>query len=295
MSIEVPTGFRAMPRWQHGPAGWLEELPARVARCCTRWRLAVDGDRLWYGSNALVVPVRQGDVPLALRLAPPEDPVAELAEALRFWAGRGTVAVLAADPGAGALLLERLDGDRSLASIPLADAVPVLAQVMTRLAVPAPLWAPCTGELVRHRSADLADEWSRLGRPFPSRVLQAALAVAETLATPRATTAVNGDLHFEQVLAGGHEPWVVVDPVLMRGDAQYDLARVLWSRLDEMPSDAAIRGWFGVLVTRAQLDEERSRAWVIFRSVDYWLWGLRHGLTEDPLRCRRLLAAFECT
>jgi streptomycin 6-kinase len=25
--------------------------------------------------------------------------------------------------------------------------------------------------------------------------------------------------------------------------------------------------------------------------VDYWLWGLENGLTEDPERCRRLLAS----
>jgi hypothetical protein len=25
----------------------------------------------------------------------------------------------------------------------------------------------------------------------------------------------------------------------------------------------------------------------IFRTVDYWLWGLQHGFTEDPRRCRR--------
>jgi len=31
---------------------------------------------------------------------------------------------------------------------------------------------------------------------------------------------------------------------------------------------------------------------VVFRAVDYWLWGLDAGLTEDPLRCRRLVEAF---
>ncbi len=28
------------------------------------------------------------------------------------------------------------------------------------------------------------------------------------------------------------------------------------------------------------------------RSVDYWLWGLEHGLTEDPVRCDRLVRLF---
>jgi hypothetical protein len=32
---------------------------------------------------------------------------------------------------------------------------------------------------------------------------------------------------------------------------------------------------------------------VLFRAVDYWLWGLAAGLTEDPLRCRRLVSVLD--
>jgi streptomycin 6-kinase len=31
---------------------------------------------------------------------------------------------------------------------------------------------------------------------------------------------------------------------------------------------------------------------VVARSASYLLWGLAHGLTEDPPRCRRLLNLF---
>ena len=31
----------------------------------------------------------------------------------------------------------------------------------------------------------------------------------------------------------------------------------------------------------------------MMRRLDYWLWGLAAGLTEDPERCRRLTAAFD--
>jgi streptomycin 6-kinase len=31
---------------------------------------------------------------------------------------------------------------------------------------------------------------------------------------------------------------------------------------------------------------------VVLRTVDYWLWALRTGLTIDPPRCERLAAAF---
>jgi streptomycin 6-kinase len=31
---------------------------------------------------------------------------------------------------------------------------------------------------------------------------------------------------------------------------------------------------------------------VVFRTLDYWLWCLSHGLTEDPVRCDRLARVF---
>ena len=45
------------------------------------------------------------------------------------------------------------------------------------------------------------------------------------------------------------------------------------------------------LVDSAGLDTDRTRLWVIVRCVDYWLWGLEHGLTQDPKRCQRILQA----
>jgi streptomycin 6-kinase len=39
------------------------------------------------------------------------------------------------------------------------------------------------------------------------------------------------------------------------------------------------------------LDFEKARRWALVRCIDYWLWGLEHGLTEDPKRCRRIVDA----
>jgi streptomycin 6-kinase len=146
--------------------------------------------------------------------------------------------------------------------------------------------------MVQHRLQSLEADWERLGKPFDRAILEAAVEAGQPLATTTENLAVNGDLHGDQVLRGAREPWLAVDPLLLRGDIAYDLARILWTRIDEMPDDAAIRHWFGELVAAASLDRERARAWVIFRTVDYWLWGLSCGLTEDPVRCARLAGVF---
>lgn len=280
--IEVPAEFLAMPRWWQEGAEWLAGLPRAVERQCSAWGLAVTGE-VAFGSNAIVVPV---GADLVLRMNPPGPEVGEQVRALRWWDGRGMVLLYDADLDAGAMLLERLS--TPLTTKPVAEAVAVLGQLMRRLAVPAPEDAPSTAVIVADRSAELEREWERLGRPFDVGILREALDVAPALTETTSELAVNGDLHSDQVLAGTREDWLTVDPVLLRGDIEYDLGRVLWTRLDEMTDIVA---HFDIAVREAGLDRDRARDWVVYRTVDYWLWGLSVGLTEDPVRCARLLSA----
>ncbi len=289
-SITLPDSYLAMPRWWHGERDWLAALPETVATMCDRWNFTIDGDPM-HGSNALVLPVRRDSEPLALRLTPPDEKTTAEVRALRFWDGRGVVRLIEADPDRGASLLERLHGPETLASRPLSEAMPVIACLMRRMAVPAPANVPHTSDLVRERLQSMPLEWERLGGPFDRAILDRALAHCLTLAESSGDLAVNGDLHCDQVLRADREPWLAVDPVLLRGDIEYDLARVLWTRLDEMDGDADIRHWLDVLIAEAGLDRDRATRWVRFRTVDYWLWGLLYGLTEDPKRCARLVAA----
>ncbi|TCO19217.1 streptomycin 6-kinase [Kribbella steppae] len=271
-----------MPRWWREGAEWLEGLPRAVDRQCAAWGLSISGE-VAYGSNAIVVPVGED---LVLRMNPPGPEVEEQVRALRWWDGRGMVLLYDADLDAGAMLLERLS--TPLTTRPVDEAVAVLGQLMRRLAVPAPEDARSTAVIVAERSAALEREWERLGRPFDAGILRAALDVAPALTETSSEFAVNGDLHSDQVLAGTREDWLTVDPVLLRGDIEYDLARVLWTRLDEMTDIAA---HFDIAVREAGLDRDRARDWVVYRTVDYWLWGLSVGLTEDPVRCARLMSA----
>ncbi|MEV8377052.1 aminoglycoside phosphotransferase family protein [Kribbella sp. NPDC056861] len=287
--IELPGTFLAMPRWWSEGQHWLAELPAAVERQCDHWGLEPDG-AISHGSNAIAIRVTRSGEPLVLRMTPPGPDVAEQAEALRWWDGRGMVRLYAADLPNGAMLLERLGS--SLSAEPIGEAMTVLGQLMRRLAVPAPPDVPSTAAIAGRRATELEADWQRYGQPFDAALLDETLAIAPQLSESSSELAVNGDFHSDQVLRGAREPWLVVDPLLYRGDLEYDLARMLWTRLDEMETDAEIREHFGTVVQEAGLSEERARNWVVFRTVSYWLWGLSAGLTEDPERCRRLLAAF---
>ena len=153
--------------------------------------------------------------------------------------------------------------------------------------MPAPGWVPSTGEIVRDRLATLESDWHALSRPVPAGMLAAARTAAETLTSAACDRAVDGALHHEQVLGGQREPWLTVDPRLLRGDIGYDLARCLWDRLHEMPDAATINEQLDIIADAAGLDRDHARRSAIFRTIDYWLWGLQHRFTEDPRRCRR--------
>ena len=225
-------------------------------------------------------------------MTPPDAGFADQVRALRFWDGRGTVRLVEADIARGAMLLERLAMHESLLARPVAEAIPLLGQVMRRLAVAGPSDAPSTTSLVRDRIPELESDWHRLREPFDRSFLAQALETAVRLSETDSDLAANGDLHSAQVLRGEREPWLTVDPVLMRGDIECDLARVLWTRIDEMRDAPDILEHFDAAVVEGTLDRDRARNWVLFRAVDYWLWGLDAGLTEDPPRCARLSSAF---
>lgn len=290
--IEIPAGFRAMPRWWSDGTAWLDRLPALVAAQCGRWDLIPDGV-VRHGSNALVVRVRRGPERCALRLSPPGDDVATEAAALRFWNGRGTVRLLEVDVEHRAQLLEWVAPGDSLEHQPLAATVPVLGAVLRRLAVGAPADLPSTGDVIAAEREGWLLRWSALGRPTSEPVLAAALRAADAVREPATPhLAVNADLHFGQILRAEREPWLVVDPVLLRGDVGYDLGRLLWSRLDELPADEQVRGYLTAVAEAAGLDRERAEHLVVVRAMSYLLWGLEHGLTEDPPHCLRLLDLF---
>ena len=107
--------------------------PALAAAHRRRFPQSLDGAP-FHGSNALVVPVQRGPKPLALRLAPPDARFTAEVHALRFWDGRGVVQLIDDDVVAGIVLLERLDGARTLETVPLAEAIPVIGRLARELA-----------------------------------------------------------------------------------------------------------------------------------------------------------------
>jgi streptomycin 6-kinase len=278
MSLTVPESFAEGFEDQD----WLARLPALAESCLANWELTVDGAPM-HGACALVLPVRRGNGEQAvLKVTWPHEEAEHEALALSIWDGAGSVRLLAHDPDAWALLLERLDPGVTLEGESLPETLAVLAGMIRRLDRPAPPG-------VRH----LRDVAARWVREFPAEndgfvpdeLVAQAVAYCRELGPKAGNHLVNEDLHFQNVLRGEREPWLVIDPKPIAGDREFGLCQLLWNRFDEETLQARL----AVMVDMAGLDHELARKWTFVRAVDNWLYaGPNHWLGD---RCTQIATA----
>ena len=269
--VVIPEGFLASVAGraaEGGPSGdaWLRTLPGLVRDCLDQWDLEPDG-AAWHGVCALVLPCRRGAEAVALKVTWPHPEARFEHLALRQWDGRGAVRMLAADPSRWAMLLERVDGDRDLHSMPLLDACEVLGGLFRRLDAPP---VPRVDDL-----PDLSERWlevSRAGSPHvPRRMTQRAAALLTDLVPGSREGLVHRDLHYANVLARRDGEWLAIDPKPINGEWAFAVAPALWNRWDEALAAHSIRAhlrWrLGVLCEAAGVDEDRARDWSFVRLV----------------------------
>ena len=282
--LVVPEGFAAATRARKGAAGdaWVRALPALVDRWLTRWELAVDGP-VRHGTVALVVPVRRLHRQAAvLKVSWVDEETRTEAVALARWGGAGAVALLASAPEDGALLLERLDADRSLEQLGEDEAVALAAALLRRLHVAPPDGLVDVVDVARRWQATLLDEWVGLGRPGRRDLVERAVATCtELAAAPGAARLLHGDFHYGNVLArlpsSAPQGWAALDPKPLVGDPEFDVLPLLRNRFDELAATgdatAACRRRLHAVTEAAGLDRERAAHWCLVRSVDDALLG----------------------
>lgn len=261
------------------------------------WGLARDGSP-YAGGTALVLPVRTtAGRPAVLKIGLPHEEGEHEALALQHWHGDGAVQLLRADPHRWALLLERLHPE-DLTGLWDLEACEVAAGLYGRLHVPAPPRLRPLTAYVERWTHDLA----ALPRnaPLPRRLVEQAVAIGRDLATDPDSTGrmIHGDLHYQNVLAADREPWLAIDPKPMSGDPHYEVAPLLWNRVDELAGDLrdGLRRRFHTVVDAAGLDERRARDWVVFRVVCNALWGIGRAVpdpAEDPTLCVAIAKAVQ--
>jgi len=264
----LPDSFVALaangPDW----AAWLDRLSGLLRDLLEEWSLRPDGEAT-HGNTALVVPVRTADDEAAvLKIGWPHWEAEHEALALQTWGGRGAVRLLRADPKRFALLLERLHTE-DLSELWDVQACEIVGGFYRRLHVPAPPQLRTLSAQAARLASELGESERRL--PVPPRMVEQARAIARDFAADEATDGklIHTDLHYENVLQGDREEWLVIDPKPLSGDPHYELAPMLWNRFEEYAGRIrdGVRDRFFALVDAAELDEDRARAWAVLRLV----------------------------
>lgn len=264
----LPSGWLAAIA-QHpaegGPSGaeWVPQVPRLIRECLAQWDLDPDGP-VRTGWTAVVLPVRRADERFALKVARPTRDTAGEPIALRHWAGRGAVRLVAADPARGALLLERLDPHQDLSGVDVDTACGVIGALLVELHIPAP-------PNIRRLSGFTADHLAGLSaRPdIPRRFATRVEGLAQELTSDSScdATVLHLDLHFENVLAGTRSPWLAIDPQPIAGHPGAEVHPVLRNRVAELGSGAdfrwSVRRRLEVICDAAGIDEDAARWWTI--------------------------------
>ncbi|PSL01141.1 streptomycin 6-kinase [Haloactinopolyspora alba] len=298
--ITVPDGLRRSAVDFFGTSGarWADSLPGLVTEYLRQWDLRLDlppSGQPWHGMVGVVVPVRTAaGEPAVLKISPADRENEHEHTALAVWDGSGAVRLLEADPPRRAMLLERLDGDHDLTGVPVDEAVPVLADLLNRLAVPAPAALGTVAAEAERWVDELPRRWRELGRPAPDQLLERAVDTARRLGPESGDRLVHTDLHYENVLAApahvaaaGRGDWLAIDPKPLAGDREFAVVPMLWNRLDDLDGPdraAALRRRMRVIADAAGLDHDRVREWSIAREVQNIVWYAEDGMDDDRRR-----------
>ena len=272
-----------------GADEWLEKLPELARQAVDQRELTVERVQAPGGRSSLVLLVRRTDgTPAVLKLAPERARPESERAALAHWDGRGAVRLLNPGDTHGVLLLERLQPDLSVRSLPEAKALLEAAGTLRRLWVEPPAGhvfetvAERTGRQAEAMRAAAGDE---AGAEVGALVDAALEARDELLAGPPEARLLHGTFRQSKVLAGERAPWLAVGPDPVVGECAFDLARLVRDRVEDLiasPSGPSItRRRVKRLAESLEVDQERLRGWTLFRAVESGVRARRVGRLRD--------------
>lgn len=289
----------------HGEAGaaWAHAYPERLARLAERWSLQLEDSfpDIWY--NFVAPGIRDGRVPIVLKVSFPNPELFSEIDALRLYDGRGAVRLLEVDEAEGAMLLERVQpGSPLLALADDGEATRIAARVMQQI------W---------HRPPDsgrfpTVEGWAMRGMnklrrafdggtgPFPRHLVERAESIfAELLPSMEERAVLHGDLHHWNILSAGGRGWLAIDPKGVVGEPAYETGA--WLRnpnttLLSLPDPGAtLARRIAIFSEELGFDRQRIRDWGIAQAVlsAWWSYEDRTGGEAFGLQVAEILCGVQ--
>jgi streptomycin 6-kinase len=298
MPLDIPSDFTtAYAHHNDDPEAhaWIAQLPTLADEFLSRWALVPTG-RFAHGMASLALPVRRADGSSAvLKLQQLRAETKDAATGLRAWNGLGAVRLLDYDDDSATMLLEQLDAARPLSTVhDDTSATQILGELTARLnAVPAPSGLRRVADLAANALEAAPFAVENLHDPEQQRLIRAcAAATTDLLADPSTQQPhqdrlLHWDLYDGNVLAGGREPWLAIDPEPVSGDPGYELFPILENRWDVLAAtgsesavhDTVLRRFDQLTETTGQ-DRHRAAAWTLARILQEAVWAAEDGKPE---------------
>lgn len=255
---------------------WMAALPFVVEGLARRWTLDVGPPFQPGGVASWVAPARdtRGN-DLVLKVGWPHDEALHEAQGLRAWGGRGAVRLFDAllVGQTSALLLELCQPGTPVSQVlPPRQQDTVVAGLLRRLWIQPPPGHPFRSlEIMCRRWADEFEE--RYAVAVAARrchldpgLARAGMELLRTLpATAQRCVLLGTDVHPDNVLAAGREPWLVIDPKPYLGDPTYDPVQHMLNFPHRLAADPA--GFARRMADLCDLDRDRLRQWLFARCV----------------------------
>ena len=300
----IPDSFKQFTEVIHAKDGlaWLARLPDILAICEQRWHLKLDKPFTNLSYHYAAPAVRNDGAHVVVKVFSPTGEFALQTEALRLFAGRGSVRLLDDDLDNEVQLLEQLEPGTLLSTLQNDEqAISIAASVMRQLWHPAPsnsafpsvlTWGTGLVRLRRYYNGGTG--------PFPIRLVEEAETLFAELSTSMAEPVLlHGDFHQDNVLLNGSDSWLAIDPKGLIGEPAYEVGPILHNPLPQLllePQPGRILAWrVDQLSEELGFERARVRGWGVYQAVLSAWWNMEDmgQFWDEALQCAELLAAIK--
>lgn len=260
-----------------------KELRRRVEDRISAWRIVVE--RMAETENSILAFGRRDTQPVVLKVIRNRGDEWHAGEILSAFEGKGVVRVY--DSIGGAILLERLNPGRSLASIALNGgddrATEILADVIGKMSPRSPANAVPT---VHEWSKGFERHAASGNAQIPKHLLLEAHRVYSRLCGSQSRMRLlHGDLHHDNVLFDSERGWLAIDPKGVIGELEYEVGAALRNPYErpELFADAStIEKRVERFARELSLDATRTLAWGFAQAVLSAIWAVEDGFPVEP-------------
>src|SRR4051794_40727517 len=243
-------------------ARWRESAPALAEEIAEEWGLTL-GEPYAPGFCGHVVRAQTADgEPAVLKVFFPDRESEQEPDALESWDGDGAIRLLRRDDERCTMLLERCEPGTFLSQWD-GDRLGALIDLLPRL------WKASPDGF--HTLEDEVEYWIDAGLE-PGRARELASTQGERVLAQQ-------DLHGDNVLSAGREPWLVIDPKPLAAEREFAIVPIVRSpELGHSRRDVLHR--LDRLCEAFGLDRERARGWVVAQTT---AWGTGAGASPEHL------------